>query len=143
MMPSAGGVFLGVVKRRNSMITDATSPASSASTEATHASNSLVKGALPDYAMTLGHMLPRCTHGHIETRTSGTEHLFRNIAVRRAREVLPVCDHHPGTRRDVNQVVEAERLKPGNSQTGQTTGAIMVRQQPAASVCSVLKDAAT
>ena len=54
-MPSAGGVFLGVVKRRNSMITDAASPASCASTRADHASNLLVGDLPPDYAMTLAH----------------------------------------------------------------------------------------
>jgi hypothetical protein len=36
------------------MITDAASPASFASTEADHASNPLVKGFPPDYAMALG-----------------------------------------------------------------------------------------
>jgi hypothetical protein len=53
MMPSAGGVFLGVVKRRNSMITDAASPASYASTEAENDSNLLVSEPLADYAITL------------------------------------------------------------------------------------------
>jgi hypothetical protein len=36
MMPSAGGVFLGVVKRRNAMIADAVSLAAFAFTEAIH-----------------------------------------------------------------------------------------------------------
>jgi hypothetical protein len=53
MMPSAGGVFLGVVKRRNSMITDAASPASWASTKATPTPKSLFNGLPPDYAMAL------------------------------------------------------------------------------------------
>jgi hypothetical protein len=57
MMPSAGGVFLGVVKRRNSMITDAASPAPFASTKANHSSKYLLNSLPPDYAMALGHPL--------------------------------------------------------------------------------------
>ncbi|GAB3003078.1 hypothetical protein GCM10027184_69940 [Saccharothrix stipae] len=53
MMPSAGGVFLGVVKRRNSMITDAVSPAAIASTKALHAANSQLSALLSDYAIAL------------------------------------------------------------------------------------------
>ncbi|BCJ50431.1 hypothetical protein Asp14428_19060 [Actinoplanes sp. NBRC 14428] len=53
MMPSAGEVFLGVVKRRNSMITDAASPASYASTEAEHIPNLLASEPLADYAIAL------------------------------------------------------------------------------------------
>jgi hypothetical protein len=53
MMPSAGGVFLGVVKRRNSMITDAASPAPFASTKANHSSKYLLNSLPPDYAMAL------------------------------------------------------------------------------------------
>jgi hypothetical protein len=53
MMPSAGGVFLGVVKRRNSMITDAVSPAAFASTEAIHTANPQLRTRLPDYAIAL------------------------------------------------------------------------------------------
>jgi len=52
-MPSAGGVFLGVVKRRNSMITDAASPARYASTEAEFVSKLLVSGLPADYAIAL------------------------------------------------------------------------------------------
>ena len=58
MMSSAGEVFLGVVKRRNSMITDAVSPASYASIEAIHTSNVLLKGPPPDYAMPPGSRPP-------------------------------------------------------------------------------------
>lgn len=43
MMPSAGVVFLVVLKRGNSMITYAIPPALFASTEADHTSNHLVK----------------------------------------------------------------------------------------------------
>jgi hypothetical protein len=52
-MPSAGGVFLGVVKRRNSMITDAASPVSYASTKAELVSKLLVNSPLADYAIAL------------------------------------------------------------------------------------------
>lgn len=51
MVPSAGGVFLGVVKRRNSIIIEATSPASYASTDAKLVPKILVNGTLADYAM--------------------------------------------------------------------------------------------
>jgi hypothetical protein len=53
MMPSAGGVFLGVVKRRNSMITDAASPAPHASTKAELVSKLLVSALPADYAIAL------------------------------------------------------------------------------------------
>jgi hypothetical protein len=52
-MPSAGGVFLGVVKRRNSMITDGASPASYASTEATYPTNPQLKALPSDHAIAL------------------------------------------------------------------------------------------
>lgn len=54
-MPSAGGVFLGVVKRRNSMITEAASPASHASAGAELLTKHLVNGPPADYAITLPH----------------------------------------------------------------------------------------
>jgi hypothetical protein len=52
-MPSADGVFLRVVKRRNSMITEATSPAAIASTKALHSANSQLSALLSDYAIAL------------------------------------------------------------------------------------------
>jgi hypothetical protein len=57
-MPSAGEVSLGVVKRRNSMITDAVSPAAIASTKALHDLNSQLSALLPDYAIALGGPIP-------------------------------------------------------------------------------------
>jgi hypothetical protein len=53
-MSSAGEVFLGVVKRRNSMITDAISPAAIAFTKAPHSTNSQLSALLSDYAIALG-----------------------------------------------------------------------------------------
>jgi hypothetical protein len=53
MMSSAGGVFLGVVKRRNSMITDVVSPAVFASTQANHPTKTQLRALLPDYAIAL------------------------------------------------------------------------------------------
>jgi len=55
----AGEVFLGVVKRRNSMITDAISPVTIASTKALHASNSQLSALLSDYAIALGEGQPQ------------------------------------------------------------------------------------
>jgi hypothetical protein len=68
MMPSAGGVFLGVVKRRNSMITDAASPASYASTEAENDSNLLVSEPLADYAITLLSWVTRGSRRRVAAR---------------------------------------------------------------------------
>lgn len=66
-MPSAGGVFLGVVKRRNSMITDTAPPASYASTKANLAPKLLVNGTPADYAIALGCGTPQC--GSFSQRT--------------------------------------------------------------------------
>ena len=52
-MPSAGEVSSGVVKRRNSMITEGISPALPASTEATHPQIPSSQTPLTDYAIAL------------------------------------------------------------------------------------------
>jgi hypothetical protein len=54
MMPLAGGVFLGVVKLRNSMITFGSSPASSASAQASYLTNQQATTLRRENAIALG-----------------------------------------------------------------------------------------